>query len=58
MTTLDSKSLSMATGGHKGAPSPKKAPAIKFSKKKGVVPAIADGDFGAPASSFIPITGD
>jgi hypothetical protein len=33
----------------------------KFEDKaatKGVVPRVADGDFGAPASSFIPITGD
>ncbi|HEY1818073.1 MAG TPA: hypothetical protein VGG74_37280 [Kofleriaceae bacterium] len=33
----------------------------KFEDKaatKGVVPRVATGDFGAPASSFIPITGD
>jgi hypothetical protein len=34
--------------------------AAKAAKKsgKGVVPRVADGDFGAPASSFIPIRGD
>ena len=33
----------------------------KFEDKaatKGVVPRVANGDFGAPASSFIPITGE
>ena len=28
------------------------------SRSDSRVPAIAEGDFGAPASSFIPITGD
>jgi hypothetical protein len=27
-------------------------------KKHGTIGAIAPGDFGAPASSFVPITGD
>lgn len=30
----------------------------KLERKRGTVPAIAEGDFGAPASSFVPIRGD